>query len=86
MHEHLLILFLVLLIGHALYSCGLKKTPIGLPFVFLAFAYGLTHVLSVERIGDRDILYLGTQAVLASAVLHGSSAWLASRPFYAPRS
>ena len=65
MLEHVLILFPVLLIVYALYSGRLKKTPITMPMVFLAFGYGSTHVLGVSQIGDRDILYYGAEAALA---------------------
>ena len=65
MLEHVLILFPVLLIGYALYSGWLKKTPVTMPMVFLAFGYGSTHVLGVNQIGDRDILYYGAEAALA---------------------
>ena len=65
MLEQVFILFPVLLIGYALYSSWLKKTPITMPMVFLAFGYGATHVLGVNQIGDRDILYYGAEAALA---------------------
>lgn len=65
MLEQVLILFPVLLIGYALCSGWLKKTPITMPMVFLAFGYGSTQLLGVDRIGDRDILYFGAEAALA---------------------
>ena len=65
MLEQVFILFPVLLIGYTLYSAWLKKTPITMPMVFLAFGYGATHVLGVNQIGDRDILYYGAEAALA---------------------
>ena len=36
-----------------------------MPMGILIFGYGVTHVLGVDQIGDRDILYYGAEAALA---------------------